>query len=188
MKPRKRIVLVRHGKPEAAINPWVSAAGFARWVRQYNKSGISPGSGPPVSLQPVEKDVLVLASASPRAMQSAVISLGKQPDLKWPELKEMEIPRYRFPGRLPAYVWLCLCRAAWMLGVKGRAESYMQAKQRAVRAAVRLHNLANSHDHILVFGHGMMSLHIANVLHAKGWRGRVRPLGYWGTICLERDT
>jgi len=72
-------------------------------------------------------------------------------------------------------------------GCEGLRRSYRQAKERAVQSAARLHDLANSHDHIFVFGHGMMSLHIANVLLAKGWRGRVRPLRYWGSICLERE-
>jgi len=173
--------------PESAVNSWVSAGGFARWVRQYEKSKLCSSTRAPLRLQPAEKAVLIVSSPSARAVQSALLGLGKQPDLQWRELEEMALPRYRMPGRLPAYVWACISRVAWMLGLKSRAESYRQAKRRAARAAVRLHKLADSHDHILVFGHGMMSLHVGYVLRAKGWRGRVRPLGYWGTICLTRD-
>jgi len=41
------IILIRHGKPSAAINPKLSASGFANWVLDYDESDVSCESLPP---------------------------------------------------------------------------------------------------------------------------------------------
>ena len=182
----KRIVLVRHGRPVTATNPWLNARGFAQWVRRYNKSAIDEDQSPPPGLRSAADGYFVVSSNMLRAVHSTRLCLGRSPDLTLRELREMDIPRYRIPMRMPAYFWVVLNRAAWMLGLTGRVESYRAAKTRAARVAAQLHDLSVSNDRIIVFGHGMMNFHIGKQLRASGWRGHVKPLRYWEAIYLER--
>jgi broad specificity phosphatase PhoE len=182
----KRIVLVRHGRPVAATNPWLNARGFAQWLRRYNKSAIDEAQTAPPDLRFNDDRYLVVSSGMLRAIQSTRLCLGRDPDLTIEALREMDIPRYRMPVCMPAYCWVVLNRAAWMLGIDGRTETYRAAKTRAAHVAAQLHELSWTHDRIIVFGHGMMSFHIGKGLRGIGWRGHVKPLRYWDAIYLER--
>ena len=71
------ILLVRHGKPTGAINPKLSAVGFANWVREYNKSKIDPNSLPPKHLEHSLTEHLIVASDLARSIDSARICVGK---------------------------------------------------------------------------------------------------------------
>jgi broad specificity phosphatase PhoE len=181
------ILLVRHGKPEGAVNPVVDSPGFAKWVRRYNRLGLRPDSRPPAALMPSPGESFVISSDLPRARESAERCAGRAPDLVLPVLREMEIPRYRIPGRLRAYSWLYINRALWMLGRRGSFESFRKAKVRAHRAARRLHLLAGSHDKVVAFGHAYINKYVASELGALGWQieGRTRP-GYWACRRLRR--
>lgn len=183
---RMHIVLVRHGRPTGAVNPVVGAGGFAQWVRRYNQSGVARSSVPPERLKTSFAGFLAVSSRLKRAQQSCRLCLGREPDLRLPILNEMEIPRYKLPLRLPAYVWLYLNRLLWLLGRKGQFESWNEAKSRARQAALQLHELAQEHQQIVVFGHVLTNARVARELLALGWRGQARVKGYWGELHLTR--
>jgi broad specificity phosphatase PhoE len=178
------IVLVRHGEPSATDNPVVDAAGFARWARRYERSRIR-GTAAPSHLKGAFEGFLAVASERPRSLHSAYMCLDRDPDVVLPGLHEMEIPRYRLPFRLRAYSWLVLNRVVWFAGVRGRFESFDEARRRADVAAREIDALARAHGRIVVFGHGLMNRAIASRLVVLGWRGRPRRTRYWGTICLS---
>ena len=73
--------LVRHGKPTGAINPKLSAVGFAKWVREYNKSKVDPKSLPPEHLEHSLTEHMIVASDFARSIDSIRICLGKEPVL-----------------------------------------------------------------------------------------------------------
>ena len=179
------IILVRHGKPDGADNPRVNAAGYGRWVRQYDKSRVRADSRPPAALRDSVRDHYLLASSLARAVHSCELSAGRGPDERWPSLREMDIPRYKLPGQLPAYLWLYINRALWLGGKRGPFESFRQAKQRAVVVAGQLHALAESQPKIAVFGHALSNRFIARALCELGWQGEPRYTGYWGDIRLS---
>jgi broad specificity phosphatase PhoE len=180
------IALVRHGKPLGAHNPIVDASGFARWAHAYERSRLRDDSVPPGVLTTRFQDYLAVASSLPRSLHSALLCLGREPDLCLADLREMEIPRYRIPVRIPAYAWLGLNRAIWMLGCRGRVESFREAKARARRVSLELHRLALSRGQIVVFGHSLMNRHVAASLLALGWNGRPRRTSYWEVIDLRK--
>jgi hypothetical protein len=181
-----RIALVRHGMPVGADNPVVNASGFARWARAYERSRVRGDSIPPADLGAAFDGYLVVSSGLPRAMHSAEMCFGRGPDLTIGDLREMEIPRYRIPLRMPAYAWLFLNRALWFVGVRGRFESVGEARARARRVSSELDRLAEAHGRIVVFGHAMMNRRVAENLLSHGWRGQPRRAGYWGVIDLEK--
>ena len=180
------ILLVRHGKPEGAVNPVITSPGFAQWVRRYNKSGLRPDSRPPADLSASVERCVVVSSDLLRARQSAELCVGHVPDLVLPTLREMEIPRYHLPGRFRASSWLYINRALWVLGRRGAFESFREAKVRARRAARRLHLLAEAHGRVVAFGHAYINRYVALELRSLGWRieRRSRP-GYWASRHLR---
>lgn len=179
------IILVRHGKPESATNPRLTALGYTHWVRRYNRSKVAADSFPCHTLsQRVDAHYLV-ASDLPRAIDSVQICLKRQPTMVDADFREMEIPRYRLPFKLKAWTWVYLSRGLWMLGLKGSFESFQAAKLRAERGCEKLIALAEVHDKVVLFGHGYMNLYLRKALIARGWQVKVKSNQYWGVSHLE---
>ena len=97
----------------------------------------------------------------------------------------MEIPRYKLPFQLKAWHWVYLSRFLWILGYKGPFESFKEAKIRADIAAVKLIELAQNQDEIVLFGHGFMNRYIRKSLINKGWLLNEKSNAYWGITSLE---
>jgi len=101
-------------------------------------------------------------------------------------LREMDIPRYKFPFKLNAYTWLVLNRICWFAGLSAKVESFKTAKDRAKTAAHSLIELAEKHDNVAVFGHGMMNKYIAKELSNAGWNFSRQGNHYWGITILKQ--
>ena len=188
------IVLVRHGKPTAAIigenSAKLSAAEYGLWVRHYNSASVDESSRPETRSLSLFNNHYVIASDLKRAVQSAQIYLNKMPEQQWPILREMHIPRYKMPFRFKTYSWLFLTRILWMLGIsKGistRVESFKTAKLRAKQAASDLHDLAEEQQKVIAFGHGLSNRYIREELIKLGWSLRNKSNDFWGVTCLEK--
>ena len=178
------ILLIRHGKPTAAINPRLSAAGFANWVRNYNRSKVDPENLPPEELACSLGLHFIVASDLARSVNSVYLCLNREPDLKLKQLREMNIPRYKLPFVFKAYTWLIISRIFWLAGFSGRVESFKTAKIRAKISAKQLQELAMQHEKVAFFGHGMLNKYIAKELNKLGWNGSPQDKKYWSTIKL----
>ena len=179
------IVLIRHGKPVSANNPRVTAAGYASWVRDYNHSSVSESSRPCTTLQHKFREHYIVSSDLRRAMESAYIWQGREPMETHAEFREMDIPRYRLPLKLKAWTWLYLSRAFWTLGATGPFESFTEARVRAKKASRRLVQLAETHERVVLFGHGYMNLYVRKELLSLGWKVTEKSNKYWGVSCLK---
>lgn len=179
------IILIRHGRPTGAINPKLSASGFANWVRSYNSSKIDSESLPPKELGILLDSHFIITSDLARSIDSANLCVKKEPDLKLKQLREMDIPRYRLPFVFKAYTWLTVSRVLWFVGFSGKVESFKTAKIRARASAEQLQDLAKQHKKVVVFGHGMMNKYIAKELNKLGWTGTVKGKKYWSAIKLR---
>jgi len=188
------IVLVRHGKPKAAEqgeqSGRVAAGIYTRWVRSYNNSEVASSSRPRSESVMHYGQHYCLSSNLKRAIQSATIFTGSQPEQKWPILKEMDIPRYKLPLRLKPYTWLILSRLLWFMGVKkgisARVETFKQAKLRAKSAANQLIALAEDQQQVIVFGHGMTNRFIKKELINSGWLLTCKGRSFWAETCLQK--
>lgn len=180
------IKLVRHGRPKFNVNNIISASGFSQWVRCYNKSSICSESLPPKHLVDTVKCFFVVSSDLNRAIHSSVLCVDKSPDLLLKELREMDIPRFKFPFKLSANNWLIISRLLWFFNVNARVESFKQAKLRAKFAASKLVELTTNHDDIVVFSHGLINKYVAKELIKLGWSGSYKRQSYWGVTTLKK--
>jgi broad specificity phosphatase PhoE len=180
------IILVRHGRPKFNVNNIISAAGFSQWVRYYNKSNICTESIPPKPLVDKVKSFYVVSSDLNRAIHSAVLCVDKSPDLILKELREMDIPRFKFPLKLKSNNWLIISRLLWLLNFNTQVESFKQAKLRAKVAANKLVELTKDNDEIVVFSHGLINKYLAKELRILGWSGSYKRQSYWGAITLKK--
>lgn len=174
----KEIILIRHGKPQSATNFRVTPAGFARWVRNYDKSEVDDASRPEQRRDLT--DYFVISSTLPRAIHSASIYTGTLPSKTHCELNEMDIPYYNLPFQLKAWSWVYLNRLFWLMGAQSRCESYQEAKTRIDRGADIVERYANEHTKVAVFAHGMTNRYLSSVLVKKGWRCEQKEFRYWG--------
>lgn len=181
------ILLIRHGKPTAAVNPRLSACGFANWVRSYNRSKIDPKSLPPKGLSHSLNTHFIVASDLARSIDSVYLCLNRKPDLSSKRLREMNIPRYKLPFMLTANTWLIISRIFWLVGFSGKFDSFKSEKKRAKAAAKQLQQLAMKHEKVALFGHGMLNLYIARELKQLGWHGSSQGKSYWSSIHLSSE-
>lgn len=173
------IILIRHGKPQSAHNDKVNAIDYLKWIRAYDLSKVADTSRPE-EIQTELGSYYLISSDLARAIHSTELYTQRSPDLISSLFKEMDIPRYKLPFTLRPMTWVYLCRALWMLGIKGPFESYKAAKQRAQLATEQLIEIAGKEDKLVLFGHGFMNLHIRKQLLATGWEMKCKSNGYWG--------
>lgn len=178
-----QIVLIRHGKPKSANNPVVNACEYTKWIRRYNASNVDPNSNP-ASIDETYKSFYVISSDLKRAIHSTNIYLQNKPQKMDRCFREMEIPRYKLPFKLKAWNWVYLSRLLWILGCKGRFESFKQAKVRADLAADKLIKIAQVEGDVVLFGHGFMNRYIRKSLIKKGWLLNTKSNTYWGVTSL----
>jgi broad specificity phosphatase PhoE len=181
------IILVRHGRPNFKVNNIISASGFSQWVRYYNKSNVCSESTPPNLLSDRTKSFYVVSSDLSRAIHSAVLCVDKSPDLILKELREMDIPRFKFPLKLKATHWLIISRLLWFFNVNTQVESFKRAKLRVKLAASKLVELTKKHDEIVVFSHGLINKYLSKELIKLGWSGTYKRQSYWGATTLKKD-
>lgn len=181
-----KIILIRHGKPESAINKKLSAQGFALWIKDYNQSIVSQESLPPIALKNKIQKYFIVTSDLPRAIDSAKICIGKYPDLVLSKLKEMDVPQINIPVKIDAYSWILLNGLFWLIGIHGQVESYKCGKVRAKRATEILLNLATTKNKVAVFGHVVTNYLIAKELIFNGWRAKLSGKHFWSTLEFTR--
>ncbi|TYK66567.1 histidine phosphatase family protein [Colwellia echini] len=179
------IVLIRHGKPESAINPVLNAADYTQWIKRYNASMVAENSRPK-SINAQYKSFYCVASDLNRAVHSAQIYLDKSPSITDKLYREMEIPRYKLPFKLKAWNWVYLSRILWLFGVKGPFESFKEARFRADKATDQLILLAEKHGNIVLFAHGVLNRFIRQSLAKKGWIVTAKDDGFWGVNQLKK--
>jgi broad specificity phosphatase PhoE len=178
------IILIRHGKPASANNPIVDACEYTQWIKRYNTSNVAQDSRPE-KINNDFKSFYTLSSDLNRAIHSANIYLENTPKVIDNLYREMEIPRYKFPFKLRAWHWVYFSRLLWILGLRGKFESFKEAKHRANKAADNLIEIAKVHDQVILFGHGYMNLYIRKSLIKKGWILNAKNNAYWGITHLK---
>ncbi|WP_455221150.1 histidine phosphatase family protein [Kaarinaea lacus] len=174
------IVLIRHGKPEYELTGKARAREFHKIVRDYNRSGIVEDPPQKTKLKALESHVAVCSDLT-RSIKSAQALGFKEIHLCDPIFREVAIP-YFTSGSLTMSVttWIILLRILSIFGFSKNGESLSMAKQRAKIAASKLIEIAQTHEKVLLVGHGFTNYFIAKELLARNWRGPGKPGGgYW---------
>lgn len=183
---QKEVVFIRHGKPLSAHNDIVNAAEYTKWVRNYNSSPLDPASNP--STKTHLKNSYIIVSPLLRARLSAEHYGVQHINETCSDLKEMDIPYYKMPFKLKAWHWVLLCRALWFAGLKGRFESFGEAKNRTIVLADHVDTLSSSHNRIVLFGHGMTNYFTRRQLTKKGWHLKTKSGDFWGITTLVKSS
>ena len=175
-----QIILLRHGKPnvpEQSIRP----NKFSEWITAYNCASLCEKSLPSDETIAISATAnAVICSNLSRSIESAQ-RLGLQPTTINSLFREMEIPHWSFPSpALSPIVWAILFRICWFAGFTSNAESFKDAKLRAISAANQLIKIAHEHNQIIFIGHGLLNRFIAKALLKNGWIGNKNPgKQYW---------
>jgi broad specificity phosphatase PhoE len=183
------LTLMRHGVPKCDHRARVRGRDFAAWVDSYESAPLDQQCAPPAALCRHAAEVsCIVTSQLRRAIESAALVAPTRSVLNDPLFNEAGLPThipFRFALR-PGH-WDALARVAWMAGWSPGAETFAEASARAVRAADRLVELANTHGSVLLIGHGMLNTLICRVLRRNGWIGSGSPRSYWGMVVLRRQ-
>lgn len=181
------IVLIRHGQPTLDKNVRLTSEQFADWLHAYNTCHINENNKPPQSLTQKIASHYVVSSDMPRAIKSATLCAGKQPDLIIKSLKEVSIPQWSLPLIANAYAWIIINGLMWALGLHGHVESVWLSRKRGKKATKKLLNVAQEKQNIAVFGHIIMNYYIAFQLVRHGWRASFTGKKFWSSLVLTRE-
>jgi broad specificity phosphatase PhoE len=177
-----RITLARHGRPVLDLRTRIPGHGLAAWLAAEREAPLDPSSRPGVDLERLARNARhLIASPLRRSRDSALLLAPASALAIEDEIREAALPSaFRSSWHLPPNLWAGVARMAWFCGWSAGVESFSAARQRARRAARRLHALAQQGD-VVVIGHGLMNALIAAQLRALGWQGRRFPSGsHWG--------
>jgi broad specificity phosphatase PhoE len=175
-----QIVLARHGQPNFERGARVSPRDLRGWIDRYNEAGVF-GEPPSDVLRCAGSMATIVSSSARRCVESA-LRLAPDRTLVDDLFREADLPypSWSYPKLNPG-TWAVLFRAAWALGFSANAESFSAAKVRARLAATRLIELGRDTSSVLLIGHGIMNMLIAQQLLKLGASGPKRPAGRcWG--------
>ncbi len=170
-----QITLLRHGKPAFEWNRKAKGSELDRIIEEYDTSGIE-GRPPQQTLDLASSHYFIVSSDLPRSTQSAKAIGVENIDLKSKQFIEVGMPYFsRLPVVLPLCLWVIFYRVLWLVGFSKNAESLRMAKARAKQANRTLIELAETHQKVLVVGHGLFNHLLAKELRKSGWQGPRSP-------------
>ena len=177
-----QVILARHGRPILDFRTRIPGHGLAAWLQAEREAPLDASSRPSAELERLAHNARRLITSPLRRSRDSARLLAPSIDPMIEEdVREAALPSaLRSAVRLPPRLWAGLARTAWFCGWSAGVESFSAARQRALRAARRLHALAQQGD-VVVIGHGLMNALIAAQLRVLGWQGPRFPSGsHWG--------
>lgn len=168
---RGPVIVSRHGRPalDRRAGPRLDWREYRDWWDQYEAGSLAPDQEVPDALKSAVADAsIVLSSPAPRAVETAIMASGREPE-KDPVFCEAPLPPPRFKNRkyLPK-TWNVLARTAWLYGHSLDGESNRQARDRAKQAAQRLHEAAES-GKVYLAAHGWFNRMLRPAMARLGW-------------------
>jgi broad specificity phosphatase PhoE len=185
---RRRIILVRHGKPAIDVSPRTCHNGFRRYIDAYEEAGLDPQSVPPEELRDLVNGLEeVFTSCSPRAHDSARTLLPEAELIIDPLFGEAPLAAPRIPLiRMKIPKWAVMARLMWHAGYHPEIENYRRAKHRAGEAADILVERARANGGAVLVAHGYFNAMIGRALRKRGFRrtGSHRAR-FWNAVIYE---
>lgn len=174
------ITLIRHGKPTFELRGNAQSKEIGDIVRNYNLSGIT-GEPPIASKHKVISCNVAVCSDFTRSIESAKALGFNNIHLTDPVFREVAMPYFaKGSFTMPVSAWSILFRSLSVFGFSNNGESLSMAIKRARIAALTLIEISQTHESVLLVGHGFMNYFIAKELLSRNWRGPSQPgRNYW---------
>jgi len=183
-----RIVLTRHGQSAISNNKHPNIKKFSSWVNEYNSLGIKVDQLiPDKTLELVSQCETVVCSNLVRSIES-VFALGfKEINYVMPELREINWQSLGYASSsISSEVWLSIFGLFPLIKGSTDGESIKQVQRRIKPAIDSLISNESNNGNILIVGHGISNILIANYLRKNGWKGPLVPnLKNWGASVYE---
>lgn len=185
------IILVRHGKPALSRKVRLTWREYREWWKKYDEGGLADNQKIPDKLKNLAMTAdTVISSPLRRAVESARLLIGKDPDLIDSNLVEAALPSPHF-GRFKfrPKSWGTYSRIAWYFGWSDGMETHKDARIRANLMAEKLAEHAGGGKTVLVTAHGWYNRMLKGSLMKQGWKC-VSQNGdlHWSHRRLERIT
>lgn len=169
-----KIICVRHGKPEFTYpkgSQLISAGHFNDLISAYDEAGLDQAWNRQRDRGlHTGTDLYTLSSDLPRALETAMLCTGRQPDRVSKIFREVPLPRFKHAGwKLPGFLFMLLSRASWYLGNMPSHERRARTFVRVRHAADELETEARQHDQVLLFSHGFFLWLLGRELIRRGW-------------------
>lgn len=168
---RGPIIVSRHGRPalDRTAGPRLDWKEYRDWWDRYEAGSLAPDQPAPDNLKAEVADAdIVLSSIAPRAIETARLATGKEPDT-FPVFVEAPLPPPRFRNRkyLPK-TWNIIARTVWLYGHSLDGESNREARIRAQEAAQHLHEAA-ADGKVYLAAHGWFNRMLRPAMARIGW-------------------
>ena len=183
-----RILLIRHGRPDIALSPRTSHAGFAAYIDAYEEAGLSPANLPPSELRDLARELdHVFTSDRPRSRQSAAALASHAELIADPLFAEAPLAAPRLPLlRMRVPKWAVVSRILWHAGFHPGIETARGAAGRAAQAADILIARARQTGVTALVAHGYFNWMIGRQLVRRGFkRTGSHQARYWNTVIYE---
>ncbi len=185
-----RVVLIRHGQPNIAINPRTGHKGFRRYIADYEEAGLDPASLPPAALRDLMAEVKHVFTSHKRRARESAARLAPHAELVADQVfVEAPLAAPRIPLlRMTVPKWAVAARLLWHAGYHPQIEAPTAASRRARAAAKMLVDHAAQEGTAILVAHGYFNFLIGRVLIANGFRrtGRDRAR-FWNAVIYEKD-
>lgn len=165
------IILVRHGKPALSRKKRMTWQGYRAWWGRYDEGGLAEVQKIPKKVKKIAKSAdVVISSPLRRAVESAHLLTGADPDKIMPELVEAALPSPHLGGlKFRPKTWGTWSRIVWYYGWSDGMESHRNARRRVEGVCNVLADEAAGGKVVLVTAHGWINRMIKGSLMKRGW-------------------
>ena len=168
---REVLIICRHGKPALSKKVRLNWLGYIDWWKKYDEGGLDKKQKLPKRVSKIASEAdVVISSTLRRAVESATLAAGREPDEQWPELVEAALPPPNFGWYMTGpRQWGTIARISWWLGFSGGQETRRDAEKRAEIAADKLTEVASDGKLVFVAAHGWYNRMLKQPLRRRGW-------------------
>ena len=158
-----KILIIRHFKVNYKWKAFCNSTEAEKAIIEYDHASIMDGG------LRISSEYRVFSSTLPRAIETAQLMFGRNPDFMSDALNEVLVkPFITTRIKIPTFIWNIVGRIQWRFGSRRQPETYHESTTRITRFIDSL--LCGNEDFIIV-SHGWTIRLIIKHLHKKGFYG-----------------
>ena len=185
------IIIARHGKPALSRKVQLTWREYREWWGQYDLGGLAEKQKLPKKLKSLAENAdVVISSSLPRAIESATLASGREPDFIYDTLIEAALPSPHLGNlKFRPKTWGTWSRIVWFWGWPDGMESHGEARARANEMCDVLASHASGGKTVYVSAHGWFNRMLKGSLMKRGWKCKSQNGDlHWSHRRFERPT